>query len=84
MGTPDAGAGTSARLSCVRPGGLVGIDVGSTRIKAVVVDLAVREAGGSARGVRLWHLVSSGAEAEPDDIYQAALAATRSAPQPGA
>jgi len=65
----------------MRPGCLVGIDVGSTRIKAVVVDLEGRELA-EGHVETPWHLVSSGAEAEPDDIYQAALAATRSALSP--
>jgi sugar (pentulose or hexulose) kinase len=59
-------------------GCLVGIDVGSTRVKALVVDLDGRELS-DGRVETPWRITSSGAEAEPDDLYEAALAATRSA-----
>ena len=59
-------------------GCLVGIDVGSTRVKALVVDLDGRELSGG-RAETPWRITSSGAEAAPEDIYEAALAATRSA-----
>lgn len=62
----------------MREGSLVGIDVGSTRVKALVVDLDGRELSGG-RAETPWWITSSGAEAAPEDIYEAALAATRSA-----
>ena len=59
-------------------GCLVGIDVGSTRVKALVVDLDGRELSGGHVETP-WRITSSGAEAAPEDIYEAVLAATRSA-----
>jgi sugar (pentulose or hexulose) kinase len=59
-------------------GCLVGIDVGSTRVKALVIDLDGRELFGGHVETP-WRITSSGAEAAPEDIYEAVLAATRSA-----
>ena len=56
-------------------GCLVGIDVGSTRVKALVVDLAGRELA-VGRAETPWRFTPSGAEAAPEDLYAAALAAT--------
>ncbi len=62
----------------MREGCLVGIDVGSTRVKALVVDLDGRELS-HGHDETPWRITSSGAEAAPEDIFEAALAATRSA-----
>ncbi len=59
-------------------GCLVGIDVGSTRVKALVVDLGGRELA-DAHVETPWRITASGAEMAPEDLYDAALAATRSA-----
>ena len=59
-------------------GCLVGIDVGSTRVKALVVDLDGRELSGG-RAETPWRITPSGAEAAPEDIFEAVLEATSSA-----
>jgi sugar (pentulose or hexulose) kinase len=62
----------------VREGCLVGIDVGSTRVKALVVDLAGQELS-VGHAETPWRFTSSGAEAAPEDLYAATLAATATA-----
>lgn len=59
-------------------GCLVGIDIGSTRTKALVVDLEGRALSDGYTETP-WTPTSSGAEAAPEDLYEAALSATRSA-----
>ncbi len=56
-------------------GCLLGIDVGSTRVKALVVDLAGQELS-VGHAETPWRFTSSGAEAAPEDLYAATLAAT--------
>lgn len=57
---------------------LVGIDVGSTRVKAHVFDLHGRELAGMHVATP-WTRTATGAEADPADIYEAALGVTLSA-----
>ncbi len=62
----------------MREGLLVGIDVGSTLVKALVVDLAGRELS-DGRVETPWRVTSSGAEAMLEDLYAASLTATSAA-----
>src|SRR5258705_1506 len=57
---------------------LVGLDVGTTFCKAVVIDADGVERA-HARRATPWTLVPTGAEASPDDVADAALAAVHEA-----
>jgi sugar (pentulose or hexulose) kinase len=62
----------------MRPGSLVGIDVGTTYCKAAVVD-GDGAARAHARVLTPWRRVSTGAEIEPERLVEAALTAVRRA-----
>jgi sugar (pentulose or hexulose) kinase len=55
---------------------LVGIDIGTSRVKALVFDLDGRELS-DGHVETPWRITSSGAEAEPDELYKAVLDAVR-------
>jgi sugar (pentulose or hexulose) kinase len=57
---------------------LLGIDVGTTNCKAAVVDAAGAERA-HGRAPTPWRQVPTGAEAEPEALFEAALAAARAA-----
>jgi sugar (pentulose or hexulose) kinase len=57
-------------VTAVRPL-LIGVDVGTTRIKAGLVDLDGRELGQASVPTR-WHRLATGGEARPEDFLQSA------------
>jgi sugar (pentulose or hexulose) kinase len=64
---------------------LIGVDVGTTRIKAGVIDLDGTELGRTARPT-IWHMCPTGAQADPGDFTRAveeALAELLASAPPG-
>jgi len=61
---------------------LLGIDLGTTNIKALVTDLAGRRLGEGTCAVRLFDLGDGGVEQDLEEIWQAALSAIRQAVAP--
>lgn len=59
-------------------GVLLGLDLGSTRVKALVCDRGGAELA-TGWVPTPWRVTATGAEADPDELYRAALAATRHA-----
>ena len=57
---------------------LVGLDVGTTAVKAAAFDTDLRELG-HGRAPTPWRTVPTGAELDPDDLLDAAAAAAREA-----
>jgi sugar (pentulose or hexulose) kinase len=57
---------------------LLGLDAGTTAVKAAVFDAAGRELAHS-RAATPWRIVPTGAELDPDELLAAALAAAREA-----
>ena len=57
---------------------LVGLDVGTTAVKAAAFDEALRELG-TGRAPTPWRTVPTGAELDPDELFDAAAAAAREA-----
>jgi sugar (pentulose or hexulose) kinase len=57
---------------------LVGLDVGTTAVKAAAFDTSGRELA-HGRAVTPWRTVPTGAELDPDDLLDAAVAAAREA-----
>jgi sugar (pentulose or hexulose) kinase len=57
---------------------LLGLDAGTTAVKATAFDLSARELG-SGRALTPWRAVPTGAELDPDELFEAAAAAAREA-----
>jgi len=58
---------------------LLGLDLGTTNIKALVTDFEGRRLGEGARAVQLFHVGDGGVEQDIEEIWQATLAAIKAA-----
>jgi sugar (pentulose or hexulose) kinase len=58
---------------------LLGLDLGTTNVKALITDLAGRPLGEGSCPVRLYHVADAGVEQDIEEIWQAVVSAIRGA-----